>query len=125
VRLYKNDAGGLSQFVGSDQIGHTPRNDTVRLNLGQSFDVTARKRQTSFDNLTDCSADSSYEIVISNAKAVAQEVLVVESIPGSWQILSESWPHVQTSASTANWRLRIPGDGRSTLVYTARSSWCS
>jgi hypothetical protein len=124
VRLYKNDAGGLSQFVGSDQIGHTPRNETVRLNLGQSFDVTARKKQTSFDNLGFCSADSSYEIVVSNAKPKAQDVLVVEAIPGSWQILAETAPHVKSSASSANWTLRVPADGRTRLTYTARSSWC-
>ena len=124
VRLYKNDAGGLSQFVGSDQIAHTPRNETVRLNLGESFDVTARKKQTDFSNLNVCSADSSYEIVVSNAKPAPQDVLIVESIPGSWRILAESSQHVKTSASTANWTLRVPADGKTRLTYTARSSWC-
>ncbi|MDQ2681810.1 MAG: DUF4139 domain-containing protein [Candidatus Eremiobacteraeota bacterium] len=124
VRMYKNDSRQLSQFLGSDSIEHTPKNETVRLNLGNSFDVTARKHQTSFDNLGDCSADSSYEIDVSNAKAIPQNVLVVETIPGIWRILSENSPHAKSSASTANWKLTIPADGRSTLIYTARSSWC-
>jgi hypothetical protein len=45
VRLYKNDAGGTSQFLGSDRIDHTPRNEDVRLHLGDSFDVTANKKR--------------------------------------------------------------------------------
>jgi hypothetical protein len=124
VRLYKNDSRGLSQFMGSDRIDHTPRNETVRLHLGDSFDVTARKRQTEFRFSSGCSADSSYQIVLANAKSLPQNVLVVETIPGEWQIVDENVPHVKSSASTATWNLRIPADARSTLTYTARVSWC-
>lgn len=123
VRLYKNDARGMSQFLGSDRIVHTPRNETVRLNLGNSFDVAARKRQTSFEERP-CSADSSYDIRLSNAKDVPQSVLVVESIPGSWSILSETAAHTKSSASTASWTVRVPQNGSASLDYTARTSWC-
>jgi hypothetical protein len=123
VRLYKNDARGMSQFLGSDRIVHTPRNEMVRLNLGNSFDVTARKRQTSFEERS-CSADSSYDIRLSNAKDVPQDVLVVESIPGSWSILNETAAHAKSSASTASWTVRVPENGSASLDYTARSSWC-
>jgi hypothetical protein len=123
VRLYKNDSHGLSQFLGSDSIDHTPKNETVRLHVGDSFDVTARKMQTDF-HLVGCGADSSYKIVLANAKTVAQNVLVVEPIPGDWQILDENMPHVKSSASTASWNVRVPADGRSTLTYTAHVNWC-
>jgi hypothetical protein len=123
VRLYKNDSHGLSQFLGSDQIDHTPKNETVRLHVGDSFDVTARKMQTDF-HLEGCGADSSYKIVVANAKTAAQNVLVVEPIPGDWQILDENLPHTKSSASTASWNVRVPADGRSTLTYTAHVNWC-
>jgi len=123
VRMYKNDYHGLSQFLGSDSIDHTPRNESIRLHLGDSFDVTARKRQTDFHQDL-CSADSSYQIVVSNAKSIAQDVLVVESIPGDWQILKESAPHTKSSASTATWTIHAAPGQRSTLTYTARVSWC-
>lgn len=124
VRLYKNDSSGLSQFVGSDGIGHTPKNQSVRLHLGDSFDVTARKRQTDFHFSGGCGSDSSYEIAVSNAKSFPQDVLVVESIPGDWQILDESAPHTKSSASTANWLLHVPANGSTTLTYTAHATWC-
>jgi len=123
VRLYKNDSHGLSQFLGSDSIDHTPKNETVRLHVGDSFDVTARKMQTDF-HLVGCGADSSYKIVLANAKTVAQNVLVVEPIPGDWQILDENMPHTKSSASTASWNVSVPAGGRSTLTYTARVKWC-
>lgn len=123
VRLYKSDSRGLSQFIGSDQIDHTPKNETVRLHLGDSFDVTARKRQTDFEE-HNCSSQSSYEIVVSNAKSVPQDVLVVEMIPGTWHITSENLPHTKSSAFTANWLVHVPADGRSTLTYSAHTTWC-
>lgn len=123
VRIYKNDSHGLSQFAGSDRIEHTPKNQTVRLSLGQSFDVTARKRQTDFQQ-TRCSSDSSYEITVSNAKNRPQNVLVVEQIPGSWKITQENLRHAKTSAATADWTVHVPADGSATLTYTAHTTWC-
>jgi hypothetical protein len=124
VRLYKNDSRKLSLFLGSDEIDHTPRNETVRLHLGDSFDVTARKRQTDFRRSSFCSSDSSYQIVIANAKTTAENVLVVEPIPGDWQIVNENIAHVKSSAETASWNVRVPPGEQSTLTYTARVSWC-
>jgi len=118
VRLYKKDAGGTGQFLGSDSIDHTPRNEDVRLHVGDSFDVTARRKQTNFHNAGNGTYDSSYEFVISNAKRRPQDVLVVEPIPGEWQILAESAPHEKTSSGTASWHLRVPADGKTTLTFT-------
>ena len=124
VRLYKNDSHGLSQFLGSDSIDHTPKNETVRLHVGDSFDVTARKMQTDFRLLNPCDSESSYRIVLTNAKTVPQNVLVVEPIPSDWSIPEENFPHTKSSASTASWNLRVPAGGRTTLTYTAHVSWC-
>jgi hypothetical protein len=124
VRIYKLDSHGLSQFAGADSIDHTPRNETVRLNLGNSFDVTARKEQTDFRIENSCTDESAYEIVLSNAKSQPQNVLVVEPIPGDWRIVQESQPHTKSSASTANWIVPVPADGKTMLTYRARVRWC-
>jgi hypothetical protein len=126
VRIYKTDSSDISQFLGSDRIDHTPKNETVRLHLGDSFDVTARKKQTDFHFVpnSNCRTASSYEISLSNAKDVAQDVLVVEPIPGDWEIADENVPHTKSSASTANWLVHVPADGTTVLRYTARVTWC-
>ncbi len=124
MRIYQNDSHGLAQFLGSDSIPHTPRNDTVRLHLGDSFDLVARKRQTDFAIVASCHTRSSYEITITNGKDVAQDVTVVEPIPGDWMISAESQPHVKSSASTATWIVHAQADGKTTLTYTADVTWC-
>jgi hypothetical protein len=124
VRLYKNDAGGTSQFLGSDSIDHTPRNQDVRLHVGDSFDVTANKKQLTFRSLGDCSFASSYRIVLANAKTESATVLVVEPIPGDWQITSENRRHVKSSSTTATWTVAVPAGGNATLDYSAHVKLC-
>ncbi|MES2000513.1 MAG: DUF4139 domain-containing protein, partial [Pseudomonadota bacterium] len=48
MRLYAKDSAGNAQFIGEDNIDHTAKNETVRLKMGEAFDVTADKKQTDF-----------------------------------------------------------------------------
>ncbi len=124
VRVYKNDSAGLSQFVGLDSIAHTPRDETVRLRLGESFDVTANKKQTDFREVAKCTFESAYAIAVANAKDAEQDVLVIEPIPSAWTITNEGAPHQKTSSSSATWTLRVPARKTTTLTYTVRTDGC-
>lgn len=122
VRVYKKDAAGNAQFIGEDRIDHTARNDKLRLKLGNAFDVTADKRQTDFKRLANIGkygfvSESTYEIVLNNAKKEAVTVTVQEPIPGDWQILSASQPHTKASSSTALWKVAVPAEGKAVLTY--------
>jgi hypothetical protein len=122
VRVYKKDSAGNTQFVGEDRIDHTPKNEKVRLKLGESFDVTADKKQTDFKKLSPPSRgsalfESAYEIVLKNAKKESITVTVQEPIPADWKILQETYPHEKTTSNTAIWKIAIPPEGTSTLNY--------
>ncbi len=123
VRVYKRDSAGNAQFVGEDRIDHTPKNEEVRLKLGDAFDGTAHKKQTDFKKQAvvgkyDHILSSSYEIVLKNAKDVSVTVIVQEPIPGDWKITKESHPHSKAAARTAVWKLKVPAQGDTTLTYT-------
>ena len=124
VRVYKRDSNGNAQFVGEDRIDHTPNKESVRLKLGNSFDVTANKKQTDFKAQDKTSSnrtfDSSFEIEVHNAKKEVVEVIIREPIPGDWQMLSESGPHTKVSSGMAEWRLQVPALGSKTLSFTTR-----
>ena len=124
VRLYANDSHGTSQFLGSDRIDHTPKNEDVRLHVGDSFDVTANKKQTGFKAIGNCTYESSYDIRLADARDVPQVVDIVEPIPGDWSILSENFPHEKTSSATSTWHIRVPADSNTTLTYSARVRLC-
>lgn len=122
MRVYKKDSQGNAQFVGEDRIEHTPKNETIRLKLGDAFDVTADKKQTDFKTLPRPSKgnsmfESSYELALKNAKNERVIVTILEPIPGEWKILKESHPSHKASSNTARWQIEIPAEGKTTLTY--------
>lgn len=125
IRVYKKDSAGNAQFVGEDRIDHTPRNEKVRLKLGEAFDVTADKKQTSFQKLSGSSRDgaifeSAFQIELKNAKDEELTVKVMEPVPGDWEILAESHPHRKAASNTAVWNLQVPARGKVMLDYRVR-----
>lgn len=122
MRVYKKDTAGNAQFVGEDRIDHTPKNGTVRLKLGDAFDVTADKKQTDFKKLPTPAKgsnafESAYEIVLNNAKPERVTVTVQEPIPGDWKIIKSSHPNEKATSNTAVWKIDIPAEGKTTLTY--------
>ena len=125
IRMYKKDSQGNAQFVGEDRIDHTPKNETVRLKLGDAFDVTADKKQTAFQKLAGTSRynyvfESAYEISLKNAKSEPVTVTVREPMPGDWTMVSESQGHTKAASGTAEWKVRVPAEGATTLIYRVR-----
>jgi hypothetical protein len=122
VRVYKKDSAGNAQFIGEDRIDHTPKNEKVRLKLGDAFDVSADKKQTDFKrreptNRASYVHESAYEIVLRNAKKEAVTVTVREPIPGDWTMLEESQRHAKVASGTAEWKVSVPAEGSTTLRY--------
>ncbi|NOS98991.1 MAG: DUF4139 domain-containing protein [Methylotenera sp.] len=122
LRVYKKDNAGNAQFVGEDNIDHTPKNETVRLKLGESFDVTADKKQTEFKVLPNpqkghSAFESAFEFTLKNAKKEKMTVIVQEPIGGDWKIINESHPHNKANSHLAVWKIEIPAEGKTTLTY--------
>jgi hypothetical protein len=125
VRIYKKDSQGKAQFVGEDRIDHTPKNETLRLKLGEAFDVTADKTQTDFVKLSGMGPwqyqfETAYRIRLRNAKPEAVKVKVREPIPGDWKVLESNLPHQKVSANLAEWEIEIPAEGETVLTYRVR-----
>ena len=125
IRIYKQDARGQAQFVGEDRIDHTPKNETLRLKLGEAFDVTADKTQTDFVKLSGTGPwqyqfETAYRLRLRNAKPEPVTVKVREPIPGDWKMLESSHPQEKVSANLAEWVIEIPAEGETVLTYRVR-----
>jgi hypothetical protein len=125
VRVYKKDGAGFLQFVGEDRVDHTPEKEVIRLHLGQAFDVVADKRQTDFQKIAgsgryDYQFESEYEVTLNNAKKEQVVVKVREPVPGDWEMLKESQPHVKEAANMVSWDVVVPPQAKATLTYQVR-----
>lgn len=124
LRVYKKDTAGNAQFVGEDRIDHTPKNEKVRLRLGDAFDVTADRIQTDYKKIAGGPSgtviETAYRLELKNAKRQPVTVKVEEPMPGDWRILQQSHAHTKKDAHTATWQIAIPAEGKTVLTYRVR-----
>jgi len=120
VRVYKKDKDGALQFIGEDSIDHTPEDETIRIKMGDAFDVVAERTQTAFEVLDSGHLyRSSYRVTIRNHKDEDIVVSVVENLAGDWRIEEASHDYVKESSSRVRFDVPVAKKGSADLTYTA------
>jgi hypothetical protein len=120
VRVYKADGDGGLQFVGEDRIDHTPKDETVKIKMGDAFDVVAERKQTEWRKLGGDLYEVAFEIGIRNHKDSPVTVNVIEPIPGDWEILQTSHEYKKVEAHTVQFDIPVKKDGEAKLQYRVR-----
>jgi len=114
------DAPGSQQFVGEDWIDHTPKDERVKIKLGNAFDVVGERTQKDFRKLASNLYEVEWEIALRNHKTEAQTVTVIEPVPGDWQVLSSSHAYEKLQAHTLKYQIPVPKEGATKLAYRVR-----
>ncbi|MEW5976881.1 MAG: DUF4139 domain-containing protein [Acidobacteriota bacterium] len=120
LRVYKADSRGGQQLIGEDSIDHTPKDENIRVKLGNAFDIVAERNQTDYQRLSDRLVEMAFTVTVRNHKDQAVTVLVNEPIAGDWQIVTSSHTHEKTAAFAARFTLPVPADGETKLNYRVR-----
>ena len=120
VRVYKADAGGSQQFIGEDWIDHTPRDERVKIKLGEAFDVVGERTQKDWRKIAAGVWEVEWEISLRNHKKQDQTVTVIEPVPGDWQVLHSTHTFDKPEAHTLKFQLPVPKEGAVKVVYRVR-----
>lgn len=120
IRLYKKDDKGNQQFIGEDKIDHTPKDEDVRVKVGDAFDIIADRKQTDYKVIARNVYEYAYEIKIRNHKDVPVTVVVNEPIGGDWEMISSTFEAKKTAAFAAQFNVPVAKDGEATLSYRVR-----
>jgi hypothetical protein len=120
VRAYKRDADGSLQLVGEDSIDHTPKDEKIRLKLGEAFDLKAERKQMQWEKIASDTYESTYEIFLRNHKKEDVVIRVIEPLPGDWKVLENSHPYTKLDAATIAFDIPVPKDQESKLKYRVR-----
>ncbi|HLO99486.1 MAG TPA: hypothetical protein VK171_12900 [Fimbriimonas sp.] len=123
VRLYSRDASGSVQFVGEDQINHTPRDEKISLTVGRSFDVRADRKRTEFKRLSQTSVRESFEIEVRNRKKTDETVYLYERHWGDWKVTEKSENFVKEDANTMVFELKLKAGEERKVAYTVDTKW--
>lgn len=124
VRVYKRDHTGAQQFIGEDLIDHTPRDETLRIKMGEAFDVVGDRRQMDYTVVSSCVSESTWRVDLRNHKDEDVEVTLMEPVGGDWEILSSTHRWEQVDAFTFTLTPRVEARGETRVEYRVRVRWC-
>jgi hypothetical protein len=120
VRVYKADRSGSQQFIGEDWIDHTPKDEKVKIKMGNAFDLVGERTQKEFRKLGAGLYEVEWEISLRNHKDAPQTVTVIEPVPGDWQVMSSSHAYEKIEAHTLKYQIPVPKDGATKVAYRVR-----
>ena len=126
LRFYRRDTDGRLEFVGENTIDHTPKDETIRVYTGNSFDVVGERKRTSYHvDSAQRWMDESFEIRVRNHKKEAVNVRVVEHLYRwtNWKLTDQSAESRKTDAQTIEFPVTIAPDGEQVITYSVHYSW--
>ncbi|MCK4429311.1 MAG: DUF4139 domain-containing protein, partial [Candidatus Aenigmarchaeota archaeon] len=119
IRVFKKDSEEKLQFIGEDQIDHTPKDETVRIFVGQAFDVIGERTQVDYNKLSGW-YEYKWKVTLRNHKDEDIIVTVLENTGGDWEIITETYPHIKESNRKIKWKIPVKLNSESILEYTIR-----
>ena len=123
VRVYQADSKGGIQFVGEDRIDHTPKDETLKIHVGNAFDVVCERKETDYKKIASNVIELEYQITLRNHKDGAVTVEVREPIGGDWEVLNSNLKWTKLDATTLGFSIPVEKDGTATLDYRVRVKW--
>lgn len=119
VRVYKSDGESI-EFIGEDLVDHTPKNETIKLKIGDAFDVIAEESQVEHKKITDRVYEQTFEVKIKNRKNDRVVVEVERYLGLNWEILNSTIEYKKKNAQSVTFQVPISSDSETVLNYKVR-----
>jgi hypothetical protein len=126
LRFYRRDTDGHLEFVGENTIDHTPKDETIRVYTGNSFDVVGERKRTNYHvESSQHWMDETFEIRVRNHKKEAVNVRVVEHLYRwtNWKLSEQPHPSKKMDAQKIEFPVTVAPDGEQVITYTVHYSW--
>ena len=127
LRFYQEDKDDASlQFVGENDIDHTPKDETVRVYVGNSFDLAGERRRTDYKvNTANNWMEEAFEIKLRNHKKEPVEIRVVEHLSryDNWEVKEKSDEFKKLDSSTIEIRVPLKPDEEKIVTYRVNYTW--
>lgn len=127
TRFYRqDDDDGQLEFTGENIIDHTPKNELLRINTGNAFDIVGERNRT--DYRIDQRAhwiEEAFEITVKSRKEEPATIRVTEHLYrwNNWEILSRSDEYERVDSDTIIFNVTLPPDSEKTISYRVKYTW--
>jgi hypothetical protein len=125
-RVYQVDADRQTEFVGRDEIDHTPKDEPVRIRIGYAFDLAAERVQTANRaRAGERWTEQDWKITLRNHKDQPATVVVEEPLVGhcNWEIIAKSQEYRKKDFHTIEFTTDLPPNSEKTITYMVRYTW--
>ncbi|MDP8233697.1 MAG: DUF4139 domain-containing protein [Candidatus Saelkia tenebricola] len=120
MRLYKEDDEKSLQFIGEDRIEHTPKDEEIRLKIGEAFDVVCERVQTDYKQITTRLHETEWEVTLRNHKEEDVVVGIIELLYGNWKVINNTHQYQKKDAFTIRFDVKVPKDEEVKVKYRIR-----
>mgnify|MGYP003736904511 CR=1 FL=1 len=119
VRVYKKDEKSL-EFVGEDMINHTPKDEMLKLKIGQAFDIVIEEVETDSKQISKSTWDRTYKVTLKNRKSEDIEIEVQRSIWGDTEVLESSIKYKKKDANNILFNVPVKKEQELEFTYKLR-----
>ncbi len=119
VRMNKSDGKSI-EFIGEDMIDHTPRNELIKLKVGEAFDVLANEIEKESVKISDNVREVTYQIILKNRKNEDITIEVERFLGWNWTVLSSTYDYSKKDAKNIIFKVPVKKNSNSILEFKVR-----
>jgi hypothetical protein len=127
VRVYVRDAQGQPQFIGENNIGHTPMGSALAIRTGDAFDVRVRPVVENRERLSANRWRTTQRYTLTNARSEPVTVeLVQDGLNWAWtdtRVVSETIEGERRGADQRVWQVPVPANGEAVLSVVTETRY--
>jgi hypothetical protein len=120
VRVYERDSSGSLQFVGEENIVHSPEGEQIRVKTGSAFDIVCRRKQTDYKKLYNNTYETAWEIILESSEDKEVDIQLIENLDWSWEILESSHSYEKISANSVKFNIPLKPESQEKITYRVR-----
>ncbi|SDN61498.1 hypothetical protein SAMN04487897_103346 [Paenibacillus sp. yr247] len=120
IKVYQEDqADGQNEFIGEDAIEHTPRNESISLNIGEAFDLVFEHQRKELQRVDRGHTAETHEVIIRNHKSETAHIKLSHYIyQRFWRVSDTSHPYTKKGSNTVSYNIDIPAGSEVIVRFT-------
>ncbi len=121
-RLFKKDGESL-EFIGEDFIDHTANKETVKLKIGEAFDIVVEDKQMDEKRFSDRVSEFTWEVKFKNRKKEDVTIDVERFLGNNWEITETNFKYDKENANKVVFKVPVKADSETTLKFKVKYTY--
>ncbi len=118
IRIFKTQYEGAPEFVGEDNLDHTPKNEEVELKIGTAFDIKGECTLMESTRPSQKTRQEKHECELRNQKDEPVTIEVLKYLGTNWSITSSDIKYTKEDAYTVRFDVQVPAEDKVNFEFT-------